>query len=99
MTTPTDRLVRQYWVSMVNAVRQYESHKADYEAIQKAYADRHVDPVTAKFKASGDPRSATATALATWYREEAAMYAAVITALRADEPIPAVIPGQRMGGI
>jgi hypothetical protein len=85
MSTPTDRLVRRYWVAMVSAVNQYEEQKQRFEDVRAAYRDRHADLTTARLKASGDPRSGDATALGMWFRDEALMYAAVISALRADE--------------
>lgn len=94
MSAATDRTIRRYYAAMIDAVNHYEEQKARYTAITDAYAIPGRDPVTAKLRAGGDPRLGEANALAVWYREEAAMYAAVIAAMVAVEPAAAVIPGQ-----
>lgn len=86
MSTPTDRLVRRYWASMVSAVYRYEEQKARFDAVKGAYRERH-DRITADLRAASDPRLTEASGLSYWYRDEALMYAAVISALRADEPV------------
>lgn len=85
MSTPTVRFITQCRANMITAVRNYEDQKRHYEAIKAAYDRPDRDPITSRYKAAADPRSGEATGLANWYRDEAAMYAAVIAALRADE--------------
>ena len=97
MSTPTERLVRRYLTSMITAVDHYEEQKTRYAAVKKAYELPGRDPVTATFRAASDPRITEAAALAVWHRDDAAMYAAVITALLAGEPV-ADIPAQTRGG-
>lgn len=75
-------LIRAYEIKMLTAIRNYETQKANYEAVQKAYTEPGGDQITATFRAGSDPRIAEASGLAAWYRDEAQLYAAAVTALR-----------------
>jgi hypothetical protein len=66
----------------VDAIRAYEADKRRWAEIRASYVLRHPgDPVTAATKAAGDPRSAEATALAVWHRDEASVCASVASML------------------
>lgn len=76
--------IRDYEIKMLAAVARYEVEKAEYDAVQAAYDKPGRMPEVAKGRANGDPRSADAARRAEWFRSEAAMYAAVVTALRGE---------------
>lgn len=95
MTTPVDRMVRIYTARMINAVNLYEEQNASCGAVADLYRS-HPD---AEYMASTDLRAIAAAAQASRYRAAAHMYAAVVTALRADEPTTSpVMVHQRTGG-
>jgi hypothetical protein len=66
---------------MLAAVGNYEAAKLTFQHVTESYLDGCPDVATAETKAAADPRRQKAGADAAWFREEAAMYAAVCTAL------------------
>lgn len=82
MTTPVDRMVRTYTARMINAVTEYEKQQARYESIITSSGKSF----NAQYKASNGPSAMDAAQQAARSRAAAHMYAAVVTALRADEP-------------
>jgi hypothetical protein len=75
----------QALAAMHNAVARYRQATAEFAARGDAWGRRHADPVTAESRRREDPVRALIGAEAAWYRDEAAMYAAVAAALLAQE--------------
>jgi hypothetical protein len=69
---------------MFDAVGNYEAAKQTFTDITASYRQPGRDQATADTLAAGDTRRQKAIADAQWFREEAAMYAAVVTAMRPD---------------
>lgn len=74
-------LAKYYTAKMLAAADAYEEAKRRWADLQYAYATPGRDSVISKLRANGDPRTAEATALAQWHRDEMSAYAAVVTAL------------------
>lgn len=93
-----DDFIRECRVKMITAVREYERQQTKFAPIREAYEKPGRAASDASHMAVTDYRTLNAVDLCERYRNEAVMYAAVITALRAESPIdPARI--QRSGGI